>query len=663
MFEINGIPYSLEQITAAAEQMGITIEEYKEKFNAVEVDINVEDKIEEEGKPQVTVEEETADAVTEEKVTESQSVPGLLGSPRLSLDQPEQIEEEVVVEEEEVDPERPTLEEYNAKNENAWNELMEIRPDLEVPAEAPKQGEQGFQGEISEKANIYDKGFSKGELEAFEKNRKENELFANYEFVGKSALSRARTVTNAISQLAGSEENMKYLYGVITEDEKIRAEASREIDKRNRLMGKNVLGFGDIKKQKNIYDKIDTATAAAFDAVSSFTVSRIQQGIGMAVGGAIGGAIGGPGGAVAGAGFGGAAILAPIMIGDAIKSYNDSKADEKGISAEQLWRKGEGETFLPGTAGFFMYKLEKAGLKGMTAAFNKQASKIGVNLSNRFLRGVWQMGGAGRVEGLTELAQGAGQEYINQIARDKTNKQAALQTLSWMNSPAGRETLYKGAFGGGFSRAGSRGYNNLMTRINDNRSDLDKTTIKENRRKINELEDRKFKADITDDQIKAINAAQAVYEEEIASAVKNPYAKLKNTTIQERNNVFSINESVIELQKDIIKTEQADNLSDEQKANIIEGLEVRITSLKQEANSIIETADGRTNEEYQKALDAAKDADKEQSKKTGIETTKAQDKVRREINDNKMKILLYYLWHLIKKLLIKKMHLLVLLIL
>ena len=56
MFEINGIPYSLEQITAAAEQMGITIEEYKEKFNAVEVDINVEDKIEEEGKPQVTVE-------------------------------------------------------------------------------------------------------------------------------------------------------------------------------------------------------------------------------------------------------------------------------------------------------------------------------------------------------------------------------------------------------------------------------------------------------------------------------------------------------------------------------------------------------------------------------------------------------------------------------
>jgi phosphoenolpyruvate synthase/pyruvate phosphate dikinase len=46
--------------------------------------------------------------------------------------------------------------EYEAKNADAYSRLMEIRSDLEIP-QAPKQGEPSFQGEISEKANIYDK--------------------------------------------------------------------------------------------------------------------------------------------------------------------------------------------------------------------------------------------------------------------------------------------------------------------------------------------------------------------------------------------------------------------------------------------------------------------------------------------------------------------------
>ena len=555
----------------------------------------------EEVKTEAVVEDEIAPAMAETVDTELQSVPGLLGSPRLNLGQP--VEEQIVEEEEEVDPERPTLAEYEAKNADAWSRLMEIRPDLEIP-QAPKQGEPSFQGEISEKANIYDKGFSAGEMKEEEKRKKEFEFNEKYGIDSDDSI--ANTVTNAIGTLATIDDRMKYLYGTLSGDEKIRAQAGLELDKQDKLRTRPTTGFTDLGKSDNLFDAIANTTAAGINAVTQFGVSIAEASVPVV----------------------GPALLAADMIGGSVKSWNDAKAEEQGISTEQLFANGDEEVIAPAIGGFFLYKLEHFGIKGLSSQFRKSVGGI----TNKSFREVTQTLLAGGREGLTEYAQGLGEIYMNAIAVGKENLVAAGKTWDWMTSKEGVETLLTGSFGGGGLKLASNVRKKALTKIADNRSDLDKEKIKENRKIINSLEDQKYKRGTTDDEIKAINAAIAVYEEEISTAVKNPYAKLKNTTISERNKVFSINETLVKVQKQILKTEKNENFSDKQKAEIIGGLEVQVNALKQEANSIIETADGRTNEEYQKAFDEAKEADKEQFKSTGVETTKAQDKVKKDIN-------------------------------
>ena len=80
MFEYNGTEFTLEQVEKAATAKGLSADEYISTYNIVK-----KDKDEEEVKTEAVVEDEIAPAMAETVDTGLQSVPGLLGSPRLNV--------------------------------------------------------------------------------------------------------------------------------------------------------------------------------------------------------------------------------------------------------------------------------------------------------------------------------------------------------------------------------------------------------------------------------------------------------------------------------------------------------------------------------------------------------------------------------------------------
>ena len=563
--------------------------------------------------PDAELIEDTVSTPTE-TVTQEEAVPaqppvstlGPISNPPIeTVNQPEMgpINQPVSTQKEEEDEEVASVEdmEYDAVTQEAYRMLMEKYPE-KFPTKKPEPGEPGYQGEIKQKANIYEKRFSKKQLA--QQKKKEEEHAAASQGKLTPGESRINSLGNALGTLATVDDRMKYLYGTVMDDPKARAEAALEINKQEKLRNAPTVGFTDIKGDDDIFTKIDKGAAAGLNAVTAFGTSMATAKLTFGVG------------------------LAAEMIGGSIKSYNDTKAKDQGLTTEELIAKGDNEIVLPAIGGFFLYKLEHFGLKGMNAKFIKTLGGV----TNRNLRTAFQTLAGSTREGLTEYAQGAGETYMNEIAKDKSNSEAALTTLKWLGSKEGLESLYQGMAGGGAFKMGNQVRNKVNTQIADNRSDLDKETIKKNRKIINSLEDQKYRRGTTAEEIEAINAAQAIYQEEITSATQKPYAVLKNTTIKERNEVFAINENIKKLQQQILTTEKNDKLSPQKKNNIIKGLEVQVTNMKSSAQSIIDTANERKFSQYQTLVDQAREADKEQSKKTGKKVNTAENKIKKEID-------------------------------
>lgn len=72
MFEYNGTQFSLEQVEEAALAKGFSVDEYINEYGITK-------------KTEAVVEDKIAPAMAETVDTELQSVPGLLGSPRLNV--------------------------------------------------------------------------------------------------------------------------------------------------------------------------------------------------------------------------------------------------------------------------------------------------------------------------------------------------------------------------------------------------------------------------------------------------------------------------------------------------------------------------------------------------------------------------------------------------
>jgi hypothetical protein len=583
MFEYEGSEYTLEEVTKAAEDKKLSVEDYVSKFNLKE--IKTEQPVE---KPSDVVVEDAAVTSEPEQASESmelESVNYFLAPPSKILEkgrfvstpegavyaekgeailaQPEEgvfapiALEEVVI----------TADQYKEREQQEENEaarkLIELTtgvPQLteeQVLEQKEKEGELTSITEFEEAQRI-----SSGEIAAREK-RQEERLKKDLGFQE----SVFNSLTNGLGQLAGVDDRAKWLVNYIgSQEDLVRnifseetankilkssskglGEATLEIDKLNSYSAP-VQQFTDIKTEEGLVSVATKGIAGVIDGITAFGTSALTAAATFGTG------------------------LASDMISASIKDFNETKAESLGINVDELIKSGQSNFLTPAALGSFGYSLERLGIKGVTNYIR--------GLSNPGAKGLFNLINVGTKEGGTELAQLGIETYNTALASGEKNPEAVA--MDAMFSKEGLEVLLKGAAGGkGVALGGSS--LRAMTAI---RSTGENKRIADNIRKLNDLENSKFRKNLSESEIGIINQQQEQIRKDLSVILdksENIVTSLTEDQINSINNNFDF---LTSSSSEIQAINNSRKYTDQDKKVLIEGIEQQRKIASQEIYNI-----------------------------------------------------------------------------
>jgi len=570
MFEYEGSEYTLEEVTKAAEDKKLSVEDYVSKFNLKE--IKTEQPVE---KPSDVVVKDAAVTSEPEQASESmelESVNYFLAPPSKILEkgrfvstpegavyaekgeailaQPEEgafapiALEEVVI----------TADQYKEREQQEENEaarkLIELTtgvPQLteeQVLEQKEKEGELTSITEFEETQRI-----SSGEIAAREK-RQEERLKKDLGFQE----SVFNSLTNGLGQLAGVDDRAKWLVNYIgSQEDLVRnifseetankilkssskglGEATLEIDRLNSYSAP-VQQFTDIKTEEGLVSAATKGIAGVIDGITAFGTSALTAYTTFGTG------------------------LASDMISASIKDFNETKAESLGINVDELIKSGQSNFLIPAALGSFGYSLERLGIKGVTNYIR--------GLSNPGAKGLFNLINVGTKEGGTELAQLGIETYNTALASGEKNPEAVA--MDAMFSKEGLEVLLKGAAGGkGVALGGSS--LRAMTAV---RSTGENKRIADNIRKLNDLENSKFRKNLSESEIGIINQQQEQIRKDLSVILdksENIVTSLTEDQINSINNNFDF---LTSSSSEIQAINNSKKYTDQDKKVLIEGIE------------------------------------------------------------------------------------------
>ena len=360
-----------------------------------------------------------------------------------------------------------------------------------VTADRYKEVEQELQNKLAENFGTEYKGFV--DLDGTVKFLSEfgNDLFGKPEKAEEisTAASLYGSFTNAMIQLATVDERANYLLSSITNSipddvflNILGYEKGSEVIKLNRDYIKRTsamlgyvdslnlptLGFTDIGKKEGIA-KVGTGLAATFNGVSGFAASAATSTATMGVG------------------------LATDIAATAIKSFNDNKAASLGITTSELYESGQGEILIPASISVVQYGLERIGIKKVGEYFNKlPAGKT---------KGLFSLFNVGNAEAIPEYFQGGLSVLNDALGQGFSLEEASEKALDHLTSPDGIEDYLQGFVGS----SGIAGIGYTARRL---RTDKENEEISRIIRDLNDLENSKFRKNLTAEDIASINTAQ-----------------------------------------------------------------------------------------------------------------------------------------------------------
>lgn len=257
--------------------------------------------------------------------------------------------------------------------------------------------------------------------------------------------------------------------------------------------------------------------------------------------------------------------LASDMVGGSIAAYNQEKAKSKGISVDELYRKGENEFAVPAAIGAVGTGLEAIGLKGTIGLINK---KLTGSFAKKFATSFVDV----NKEGLTEFTQ-TGLDAANKaLAEGKSVADASKVAVDEMFSKKGLESYLMGAVGS----AGSAGLGRVVKGMLPN----NKKKATEATQRIAEMESELSNPNISPatQEFIAENIRQNVSK--IADAVENDANEIEGLSDEQKFTINSINEvinSYEEVLSDPNASEQTKKLAQER----ISGLDLEVDNILQ----------------------------------------------------------------------------------
>ena len=362
-----------------------------------------------------------------------------------------------------------------------------------VTADQYKKVEQDIENEGAKQVEEQVIAMSPGDISGLVKflSDKGNDLFGKPEKAEdiSTTASLYGTTVNSLVQLSGVDDRANYVLSAFTnqipdnvflnilgEDAGRRAiQANRDYFKRTNeqydyinSLNLPTLGFTDIGKKEGL-SKVGTGLAATLNGISAFATSAATS--------------------VATGGVG----LATDIGANAIKSFNDTKAQSLGLTSEELFASGQGEILIPSSIAVLQFGLERIGIKKVGEYFNKlPAGKT---------KGLFSMLNVGNAEAIPEYLQGGLDIFNEGLAQGLNADDVSVKVLDYLTSPDGIENYLQGLVGG----AGVAGVGSAARKLRTNK---DNEAISKIIRDLNDLENSKFRKNLTAEDIAGINTAQ-----------------------------------------------------------------------------------------------------------------------------------------------------------
>ena len=566
-----------EQVDKLAAEKGVEVDVFLTNNPDIQIQEAVVETTEPEGKTTATEKDTSVDAIEVSKSTESPLDPGSSGFTKegeIILSGEEVEKGSVALEPVALEEVVVTAEEYKQKEKDlqaiAVKEMFE-KAGLEAPSIMEEKDEDSLSPitEFEETQRI-----SADDKKQRDLREKERQYYANNPDKLSAKQSVFNSITNSLGQLSTIDDRAKWLGSYISSDidlirnlfpketadkilksaSKNLGEATANIDKVSSYGGKTI-GFTELSDRDSLGSKAAGGLAATFNALSAFGTSAATNYLTFGVG------------------------LATDMIGGSVKSYNETKAADLGITVDQLIASGNAETLVPASLGALGYSLEKAGIKSVGKYIN--------SLSNKGSKAVFGLMNVGNKEGTTEWFQATIEKFNENLAKGMLPDEAGLESFKYMLSPEGRENYYQGFVGGsGIAASGSA--------LSSIRSKPNKERISKLISDLNVLEDQKFAKNLTEKEISLINESQNAIRLELKSTVNEAnelLAVLPSESIESINKnadlLTSYNSQIQEINKDPKYTQEVKDLMISELVKKRDAASQNISDVRNEAERLV----------------------------------------------------------------------------
>ena len=260
----------------------------------------------------------------------------------------------------------------------------------------------------------------------------------------------------------------------------------------------DTVGFTDLPDVEGVLGKTSALVGGSYNGITSFLASYGTNVATFGVG------------------------LASDMIANSIKTYNDELASRENVSVEELIASGKAEIITPATLGVIGYSLEKAGL-------DKVGSIISAGLKQGAAKSLISLLTAGGAEGTTEYLQGLVETYNLALGQGLSTEDALEKVKKELTSKESLERVLQGAVGGSGIVLGSQG----LKAVSALRSPAENKKLTQIINQLNELENSKFRKNLTADQIGEINTAQEELRFNLKNIVDNNNELISTLTKQQ----------------------------------------------------------------------------------------------------------------------------------
>ena len=271
----------------------------------------------------------------------------------------------------------------------------------------------------------------------------------------------------------------------------------KKINSLNSLTSDTV-GITDVGEAEGVLGKTGALVGGAYNAITSFAASYATN--------------------VATGGVG----LASDMIANSVKDFNDKKAQRLGLTTEELISSNQSEILTPGFLGMLGYSLERFGME-------KVGNFITTGLSQGRAKALVNLAFAAGGEGTTEYLQGLVETFNSSLGEGLSTEDAVDKVKKQLTSKESLERFLQGAVGGSGIALGSQG----LKATSALRSPAENKKLTKIINQLNELENSKFRKNLTADQIGEINTAQEELRFNLKNIVDNNNELISTLTKQQ----------------------------------------------------------------------------------------------------------------------------------